>query len=397
MNAATSLIERYRDAVIRHHPSAAGLPDALLMERSGDLSVYYAPFEYVNPAARIVLVGITPGIQQAENALASAKASLAAGASASEALRIAKGVASFSGPMRANLVRCLDAIGLPQALGIESADTLFSKHTDQVHYTSVLRYPVLYRGENYNRQIAIRRSEFLQRWVSCAFGTEVAPLAHALWIPLGDQPAEVMLKLAEQGHVDRQRVLIGVPHPSGANAERVACFCGAKSPEEASAKTDGHSLVESRERLHAQLQATRQETHSRSALHQARTESSEDGHPRSRSSTEHTSMVTQSAETFLASRFERTALPTKYIAGFRLPNGREIALERNRTQSIYLWTPPLDNVSAQLAQYRTRYAAHKSRNSNLNAKNGPTLREGRPVDYWKLPSVADLESLLGFA
>lgn len=255
MNIETNLIERYRDAVIRHHPSKIGLPESLLMERSGDLSVYYAPFEYVNPIARLVLVGITPGIQQAENALASAKASLTAGVSAPEALRIAKAVASFSGPMRANLVRCLDAIGLPKALSIESADKLFSQRADQVHYTSVLRYPVLYRGQNYNRQIAIRRSDFLQQWVSSVFATEVAPLAHALWIPLGDQPAGIMLKLAEQGHVDRQRILIGVPHPSGANAERIACFCGAKSPADASVKTDGHKLVESRERLRMQLRA----------------------------------------------------------------------------------------------------------------------------------------------
>jgi hypothetical protein len=255
MNIETSLIERYRDAVIRHRPLASGLPESLLMERAGDLSVYYAPFEYVNPTARLVLVGITPGIQQAENALASARASLTAGVSTSEALRIAKGVASFSGPMRTNLVRCLDAIGLPTALGIESADKLFSENADAVHYTSVLRYPVLYRGQNYNRQIPIRRSEFLQRWVHCAFATETAPLAHALWIPLGDQPAEVMLRLAEQGHVDRKRVLLGVPHPSGANAERVACFCGTKAPEDASAKTDGHKLVESRERLRMQLLA----------------------------------------------------------------------------------------------------------------------------------------------
>lgn len=105
-------------------------------------------------------------------------------------------------------------------------------------------------------------------------------------------------------------------------------------------------------------------------------------------------MHTQSAEAFLASRFERTALPTKYIAGFRLPSGREIALERNRIQAIYLWTSPVDTPPADLATHRTRYAAQKSRNSNLNAKNAPKLRVGRPVDYWTLPSLSDLEKLL---
>lgn len=105
-------------------------------------------------------------------------------------------------------------------------------------------------------------------------------------------------------------------------------------------------------------------------------------------------MNTQAAEAFLVSKFERTALPTKYIAGFRLPSGREIALERNRIQAVYLWTSPMDTAPTDLSRYRTRDAAQKSRNSNLNTKNAPTLREGRPVDYWVLPSLADLEKLL---
>jgi len=33
----------------------------LLMDASGDVKIYYTPFEYINPSARIVLVGITPG------------------------------------------------------------------------------------------------------------------------------------------------------------------------------------------------------------------------------------------------------------------------------------------------------------------------------------------------
>ena len=105
-------------------------------------------------------------------------------------------------------------------------------------------------------------------------------------------------------------------------------------------------------------------------------------------------MITRSAETLLANRFQRTAQPTMYIAGFRLPSGQEVALERNRIQAIYLWTAPIANAPADLVQYRRRYGAQKSRNSNLNSKHAPTLKLGKPVDYWVLPSVAALERLL---
>jgi len=33
------------------------------------LSIAYAPFDHVNPAARVVIVGLTPGRQQMRNAL----------------------------------------------------------------------------------------------------------------------------------------------------------------------------------------------------------------------------------------------------------------------------------------------------------------------------------------
>lgn len=42
-------------------------PESLLMRRDGDWATYYAPFDHVNLRARIVLVGITPGLQQAGN------------------------------------------------------------------------------------------------------------------------------------------------------------------------------------------------------------------------------------------------------------------------------------------------------------------------------------------
>jgi hypothetical protein len=54
----------------------------LLLDRDGALSIYYAPFDYINSAAKLVLVGITPGRQQMISALAEAKRQLQLGNSA---------------------------------------------------------------------------------------------------------------------------------------------------------------------------------------------------------------------------------------------------------------------------------------------------------------------------
>ena len=35
-----------------------------LLSKDGNIEIYYAPFDYINPKAKIVIVGITPGLQQ---------------------------------------------------------------------------------------------------------------------------------------------------------------------------------------------------------------------------------------------------------------------------------------------------------------------------------------------
>ena len=35
-----------------------------LIKKDGNIEIYYAPFDYINTKAKIVIVGITPGLQQ---------------------------------------------------------------------------------------------------------------------------------------------------------------------------------------------------------------------------------------------------------------------------------------------------------------------------------------------
>ena len=81
------------------------------LARDGNLRVQWAPIEYVPPSARLAIVGITPGRQQANNALRAFQDAIAEGHSREEALRQAKFIASFSGGMRNNLVEMLNSVG----------------------------------------------------------------------------------------------------------------------------------------------------------------------------------------------------------------------------------------------------------------------------------------------
>src|SRR3954469_20644883 len=82
--------------------------DQILIERDGDLSVEYAPFDHIERNAELVIVGLTPGRAQASNAWAALLTQLRAGVPIETALARAKRTASFSGPMRVNLLAMLD-------------------------------------------------------------------------------------------------------------------------------------------------------------------------------------------------------------------------------------------------------------------------------------------------
>ena len=55
--------------VVTSYREGDDLPESLLLDRSEAFTTYYAPFEYINTAAKVVLCGITPGLQQATIAL----------------------------------------------------------------------------------------------------------------------------------------------------------------------------------------------------------------------------------------------------------------------------------------------------------------------------------------
>jgi hypothetical protein len=98
----------------RYEPGDLLVPD-LLMASEGELRMFYAPFDWVNESARLIILGITPGWTQMEVACRTARV-LSEGRATDEVCRIAKQQASFTGLMRSNLVRMLDALEVPSLL-----------------------------------------------------------------------------------------------------------------------------------------------------------------------------------------------------------------------------------------------------------------------------------------
>lgn len=126
------------------------LRSELLLAEDGPFSVRYCPFDYVNPQAKVVIVGITPGLHQMFLSCQEAQRTLADGPEGDDVLRRACDVGSFAGSMRTNLVTMLDGLALPEILGIASVAQLFGQRSDLLHSTSALIYPVFISGKNYS-------------------------------------------------------------------------------------------------------------------------------------------------------------------------------------------------------------------------------------------------------
>lgn len=253
-----SLFDRYASAIGTATPCelvGGDLLQKLTLARDGLVTTCYAPFDFVAPDARLVVVGITPGRTQAVNALVAASAALRSGKEKSEASRLAKQTGSFSGSMRTVLVSMLDHIGLAPLLGAVSCAETFDPSCGLVHFTSALRYPVFVGESNYNGNPDMLKTPLLKSMIDKYLVDEALTLRKAVWLPLGPQAARALEYLSGRGLLDRQRVLTGLPHPSGANAERISYFLGRKSRESLSSKTNASTLDAALKKLRSQIHA----------------------------------------------------------------------------------------------------------------------------------------------
>jgi hypothetical protein len=215
--------------------------------------IAYAPFDHVNNEAEIVIVGLTPGRQQMRNALTEARRWLMNGSDEIEAVQAAKVFASFSGPMRTNLVAMLDSIGISRHLGLASTATLWNGDARRVHFTSALRYPVFIDGKNYSGAPEMTATPLLRQQLMTWFADEMTTLPNAVFIPLGPKVGDAVEAVARHVGLDTSRVLSGLPHPSGANAERIAFFLGRKPREHLSDKVEPERLIAARATLQAKM------------------------------------------------------------------------------------------------------------------------------------------------
>jgi hypothetical protein len=228
------LLEKFSPRVMALPPRAELLKEDVhtpefLLDREGNVEVYYAPFHFTNESARVVMVGITPGWTQTGISFRRTRHFLLQGHTPAGACRLADQEASFAGQMRANLIKMLGELGVPDRLGVPPADLFAPQNYGLLHTTSAIRYPVFVRRgddlENYTGYSPpLVRCRPLRAHVLTKLAEEFGRVRHALFVPLGNSVSAALRLLIAEGLLTEAQCLLGFPHPAGGNGHRARLF-----------------------------------------------------------------------------------------------------------------------------------------------------------------------------
>ena len=197
-----------------------------LIDKEDNIEIYYAPHnEYINSKAKVLIVGITPGFIQMNTAIATARKELEKNNSIEDIQYKCKVAGRFSGSLRKNIINMLNEIKLNEVLNLDSCSELFDKKDYLMHTVSLIPYPVFVKKQNYSGHTPkLLKSDFLMKYIYNNFINEINQLDNfedILLIPLGKAVEEVLCKLKDEGFIKENQILMGFPHPSGANVNRL--------------------------------------------------------------------------------------------------------------------------------------------------------------------------------
>ena len=182
-----------------------------LIKRKDNIEIYYAPFDYINSKAKIMIVGITPGLQQMLQSFEAV--------SEGRSLKEVKDLSSFKGSMRTTLIKYLDELNINKKLRIKSCESLFNINSKYLHSTSLIKYPVFDKGKNYSGS-GLLKKKILLDFLEAHFVKELKKLDKTIIVPLGNTVSSTIDYLNNEFKLNLKCFLKGFPHPSGLNVRK---------------------------------------------------------------------------------------------------------------------------------------------------------------------------------
>jgi hypothetical protein len=229
-------LNQFRETLRRDGSSASRTRATLLdSDETRREELFYIPFEHLNATPKLVLVGITPGPNQINDAYSSVQADLIAGEPDATILAKAKSHGAFSGSrMRPNLLKMLRAFDFETLLGIADVADLWGSASGLLHATSVVPHAAFLHGKPFAGSFeGILNSRVFKESFTRDFAASLPLIsADALYVALGKTPLDALNWCAAQGLLRREQILGAFAHPSSSGGSRVGIYLGEKLPGE---------------------------------------------------------------------------------------------------------------------------------------------------------------------
>lgn len=220
MSQSFALLERFKPTL----RSSFTNYDFLLGHERG-YNVYYIPFEFTNAAARLALVGITPGPTQMAKAYDIAQKALRANSSDIQVLRTTKQLCAFVG-MRDKINEMLDHFNIPRHLGIASATNLWESDFQYLQPVSIIPNAAFKGSDCFNAPFSsVLDVPLLRQQFENVFIPSIEKLSEqTVYMAMGPIVDEALRWCATQGIVKERQLLGYFPHASGRSGSQVAYF-----------------------------------------------------------------------------------------------------------------------------------------------------------------------------
>ena len=228
--------------------------------------VQYIPFEFVNPDAKLVIVGITPGNTQIGGTYATSEQMLRSGELKEDILRTVKRLNSFGGDsMKPNLLKMLRYFEFERLLGIDDVAELWGKSHHLFQATSVVPNAAFKwgtkRGAAGWQMFAgsfqdVLKSRVLRQQFEQVFLPSVERMnAGAVYVGLGPTPDAALQFCVDEGLIRADQFIGSFPHPSAGAGDQVVYFLRQKTRADITPRNPLLSRVDTLDGLYARMRA----------------------------------------------------------------------------------------------------------------------------------------------
>jgi hypothetical protein len=222
---------KYRGIIDRLGEAAVQSKETLLAA-SGNDEIYYTPFEWTNPQAKLVVVGITPGPTQLQMAYRTVSSKIKVGLDDEGILKAAKEHGAFGGAtMRPNLVRMMEHFGFAELFGVDIVEDFWGKSADVFMGTSVVPHAAFRRGKPFAGSFDdIMKTNVLTECFLYDFVPSLKDVPDdAKFVALGETPLRALAWCVRYGHLKESQVMGAFAHPSTSGGSAVDAYLGLKT------------------------------------------------------------------------------------------------------------------------------------------------------------------------